>query len=128
MTMAVRALLPRSVVRAVNRFWKTQAELSLLPDPEQGLETSPVPSRDNGQSQGFFRGPGYLPWAPRLKQLATHRAAGPVRGRRLGFSFSCKHWSGCLSVCLSVFLCLNSWWAPLGTEEMSTYETRSQTL
>lgn len=49
---AVKVLFPRSIVRTVIRFWKTQAEHSLLANPEQELKTSPLPSQFKGQNQG----------------------------------------------------------------------------
>lgn len=74
------------MVRAVIRFWKTQAGLSLLPDPEQGLETSSLPSQDNGQRQELV---GVCP----LHFVQNHWQFTEPQdlGRQLGFSFCCEH-------------------------------------
>lgn len=102
MTIAVSTLLPSNIVRAVIRFWKTQAGLSLLPDPEQGLETSPVPSRDKGQSQELFRGSGRLP--------LVGNTCSTSGGQTVGFQLLLR--AG------DVFQRLNSWWTPFSAEEV----------
>lgn len=89
--IAMRALLPSNTVRAVIRFWKTQAELFLLPDASRDWKRATAPW-DSSQSLELFTGSEYLPSPLCMKQPAIHQATWLAVGRQLGFSFCCEHW------------------------------------